>query len=261
LNAQDQDPDLKQYMNRLFNNLNIETDTLGLDSFILHPGEQVMAWSLPGLSDEGMTVTFSRATALAHEDRQFLTWEHPMVRETMEQVIDQESGNSAAISYRDPQLKPGQLLLEGVFVLHCIAPRSLQAGRFLPPTLIRILINDKGERLDSHFSCDELTDKGKPLDTRTIAPVVRQYRSTIRRLVGLAEKQAENVSPDLISQAAKHMMESYTAEIQRMVVLRRHNPNVREEEIEALQAQGLALHQHLQAATIKLDAVRLVVTL
>jgi ATP-dependent helicase HepA len=57
------------------------------------------------------------------------------------------------------------------------------------------------------------------------------------------------------------MMERYTEEIQRMVALRRHNPNVREEEIEALQAQGLALHRHLQAAALRLDALRLIVTL
>ncbi len=57
------------------------------------------------------------------------------------------------------------------------------------------------------------------------------------------------------------MMESYTSEIQRMVALKQYNPNVHDEEIEALQAQGLALHQHLQDSRLKLDAVRLVVTL
>lgn len=261
LDLQDRDPDLKQYMNRLFNSFNVETDPLGLDSFIIHPGEKVMAESFPGLNEEGMTVTFNRNTALSHEDRQFLTWEHPMVREAMELVLNQANGNSTAIGFKHPALAPGQLLLEALFVLHCVAPRNLQAGRFLPPTLIRILINEDGARLDAQLSCNELTDYGKPLDSQTLAPVARQYRKQIRKLVAIAEKQAETESPDLISQALHQMMESHTAEIQRLIALRRHNPNVRMEEIEALQAQGLALHQHLQAAGLRLDAVRLVVTL
>ena len=142
-----------------------------------------------------------------------------------------------------------------------MAPRSLQAGRFLPTTLIRVLINEKGERLDHLYSCAELTDGGRSLNVQTIAPVIRQYRQLIRKLAELAEKQAEQASPGLISQAVNQMMEHYTNEIQRMVALKRHNLNVRSEEIEALQAQGLALHEHLQAAGIRWDAVRLIVTL
>ncbi|MCU7858121.1 MAG: hypothetical protein KZQ79_20915 [Candidatus Thiodiazotropha sp. (ex Lucinoma borealis)] len=53
----------------------------------------------------------------------------------------------------------------------------------------------------------------------------------------------------------------YTQEIQRMMALKKHNPGVREEEIQLLQDQGMALHQHLQSARLRLDAIRMVVTL
>ncbi len=261
LTAQDHDPDLKVYLNRLFNSFNVESEVLGLDSFIVRPGEQVTANSFPGLNEEGLTLTLSRSTALAHEDRQFITWEHPMITEAMQLVVNQESGNSCAISFKHPDLEPGQLLLEGLFVLHSVAPRSLQAGRFLPPTLIRVLVNDQGHRLDHLYSCDELTDSGRPLEARTVAPVIRQYRQQIRKLANLAKNTAQQASPELINQVVNEMMEHYTDEIQRMVALKRHNPNVRTEEVEALQAQGLALHKHLQAAGIRWDAVRLIVTL
>ncbi len=261
LTTQDQDPDLKIYMNRLFNSFNVESEVLGLNSFIIRPGEQVTANSFPGLSDDGLTLTLSRSTALAHEDRQFITWEHPMVTEAMQLVVNQEAGNSCAIALKHPALASGQLLLEGLFVLHCVAPRSLQAGRFLPPTLIRVLVNEKGQRLEHLFSCDELTDGGRPLDAQTVAPVIRQYRQQIRNLASIAKQTAQQETPELINQAEKQMMEHYTDEIQRMIALQRHNPNVRTEEVEALQAQGLALHKHLQAAGIRWDAVRMIVTL
>ncbi|MDJ0807083.1 MAG: RNA polymerase-associated protein RapA [Gammaproteobacteria bacterium] len=261
LAAQDQDPALRSYLHRLFSSFNVESEDLGLESFTARPGEQVATNSLPGLNDEGLTLTLSRPTALAHEDRQFITWEHPLIRDAMQLVIDQETGNSCAIGFRHSELAPGQLLLEGLFLLHCVAPRSLQAGRFLPPTLIRVLINDQGERFEDRYGCSELTDSGQPLDAQTLAPVIRQYRQPIRRLTKAALDAAHQASPELIQGAVKRMMEHYTAEIQRMVALKRHNPNVRSEEIEALQAQGLALHEHLQAAGVRWDAVRLIVTL
>ncbi|MBL3528052.1 MAG: RNA polymerase-associated protein RapA [gamma proteobacterium endosymbiont of Lamellibrachia anaximandri] len=261
LYSQDQAPDLRNYMNRLFNSYGLESEELGLDSMIIRPGEQVLAGGFPGLLEEGMTLTYSRTTALAHEDRQLFTWEHPLVNSAMEMVIDQETGNSSAVGYKDNRIAAGQLLLEALYVVECIAPRSLQSGRFLPPTLIRVLVNDKGERLDHQISCNELTDQGKPLGSRTAAPVIRQFRNAIQKLVKLSEQKAQQQVPELIERAASEMMESYTSEIQRMVALKQYNPNVRDEEIEALQAQGLALHQHLQDSRLKLDAVRLVVTL
>jgi len=258
---QDRDPDLKVYLNRVFSSFNIDSEPLGLDSHFLRPGDEAVAGSLPGLDAEGSTVTFSRATALSHEDRRFLTWEHPLVRDSMQLILDQETGNSSAIGFHHPKLSAGQLLFEGLYVLDCAAPRRLQAGRFLPPTLIRILINERGLRYDAHLSCEELTDRGRPLDIRQLAPVLRHYRRTVQRLVEQAQQEAQKTVPERVGQAAESMMESYTEEIQRLVALRRHNPNVREEEIEALQAEGLALHRYLQAAALRLDALRLIVTL
>jgi ATP-dependent helicase HepA len=261
LHEQDQDPDLKNYLNRVFNSFNVETEPLGLDSHYLRPAAEAIAGSLPGLDAEGITVTFSRATALSHEDRQFLTWEHPLVRDSMQLIVNQESGNSTAITYRHPKLAAGQLLFEGLYILDCAAPRQLQAGRFLPPTPIRILINEQGMRFDAQLSCEQLTDRGQPLDIQNLAPVLRHYRSTIQHLVEQAQQEAAMAVPELIERALKAMMETYTTEIQRLVALRRHNPNIREEEIEALQTQGLALQRHLQAAALRLDALRLIVTL
>jgi len=77
LEVQDRDPALRQYVNRLFDSFNVESEPLGLDSQIIRPGEPAAGEGLPGLDEEGLTLTFSRTTALAHEDREFLTWEHP----------------------------------------------------------------------------------------------------------------------------------------------------------------------------------------
>jgi ATP-dependent helicase HepA len=260
LRQQDSSPELKRYLEQLFDSYNIDTEPLGR-GLILRPGEQVIAGSLPGLSDDGVTVTFERSDALAHEDRQFLTWEHPLVTDAMEQVVKQQTGNSAAIAVRHPELKGGQLLLESLFVLESLAPRPLHAERFLPATLIRTLLNLKGRRLDGEIDCQTLTEAAQPLEPQQMRPVLQTYRAAIQKLLAQAQAAAQAEVPPLIGAAVARMMTEYTEEIQRMTALRRHNPGVREAEIQLLQAQGADLHKHLQQARLRLDAVRLVVTL
>ncbi len=257
---QDRSPVLKTYLDALFDSYNVDTEPLG-EGLILKPGDQVIAGNLPGLPEDGLSITFDRNDALAHEDRQFITWEHPLVTGAMEQVVEQQTGNSAVIAVRHPALKAGQLLLESLFVVESLAPRQLHVGRFLPPTLIRTLLNVKGRRLDTEIDCQSLTSAAQPLEPQQLRPVLQTYRETIQALMTAAETAAQSEGQPLIDRAVKQMMTEYTEEIQRMGALRRHNPGVREAEIRLLQAQGGELHRHLQQARLRLDAVRLVVTL
>jgi ATP-dependent helicase HepA len=261
LREQDQSHHLRDYLEQLFNSYNIDTEELGEAGIILRPGEQVIAGSLPGLPSEGMTATYSRSDALAHEERQLLTWEHPLVTGAMEHVIGQQTGNSAALACKHPKLKPGQLLLEYLFVVESLAPRKLHVARFLPPTLIRVLLDSNTKRWDQLVDCDDLLAHAQPLETQSLLPVIDSYRQQIRAMIKQAETAAHSSMEPLKNRAINEMMEHYTEEIQRMMALRKHNPGIREEEIRLIQDQGIALHKHLKAAKVRLDAVRLVVTL
>ncbi|MEJ2610946.1 MAG: RNA polymerase-associated protein RapA [Candidatus Thiodiazotropha sp.] len=261
LREQDSSNELAGYMDRLFNSYNIDTEELGEAGLILHPGEQVIAGNLPGLPVDGLTATYSRKDALAHEERQFLTWEHPLVNGTMEQIIGQQTGNSTALACKHPQLKKGQLLSECLFVVECPAPRKLQVGRFLPPTLSRILIDSRGKRLDHLIDCDTLLENAQGLESQNLKAVLNSYRRQIREMINRAEDIANMQVEGIVKQAVARMMTDFTHEIQRMQALKKHNPSVRNEEIQLIQEQGMSLHQHLQAARLRLDAVRLIVTL
>jgi ATP-dependent helicase HepA len=63
----------------------------------------------------------------------------------------------------------------------------------------------------------------------------------------------------LIREALRRMMEDYTSEIGRLQALRLVNPNLREQEIQDLQEEGLRLHRHLQASQLRLDALRVLI--
>jgi ATP-dependent helicase HepA len=123
------------------------------------------------------------------------------------------------------------------------------------------MIDAKGTRFDHLVDCDTLLEHAQELDRKALLPVISSYRQQLRSLIAAAEKAAANLVDAQVKQSAAKMMKYYTAEIQRMQALKKHNPSVRSEEIELLQQQGLALHQQLQSTRLRLDAIRLVVTL
>jgi ATP-dependent helicase HepA len=260
LEQQDESKELNEYLNRLFDSYNIETEPLGAAGMVLKPGEQVIAGTLPGLPDDGLTVTLDRRDALSHEERQFLTWEHPLVYQAMDQILSQQTGNASAVIAQLPELGKGQLLLEALFVVECPAPRPLQVNRFLPPTLERVLIDSRGKRWDQQIPCDALMQQAQGMEAVQLQAVLKHYRALIEQLLDHSETQAREVIERLSKQAIHRMTEHYAHEIQRLQALKKHNPSVRQEEIEILQDHGIALHHHLQKTRLKLDAVRLVVT-
>lgn len=44
------------------------------------------------LKEEGVTVTFDRDLALAREDLEFLTWDHPIVRNGIDLIVSGDIG-------------------------------------------------------------------------------------------------------------------------------------------------------------------------
>ena len=56
------------------------------------------------------------------------------------------------------------------------------------------------------------------------------------------------------------MLTAMTLELKRLAALRKVNPNVRKEELDQLKANALEMHESIQSARLRLDAVRVIVT-
>ncbi|HYQ73169.1 MAG TPA: RNA polymerase-associated protein RapA, partial [Gammaproteobacteria bacterium] len=113
--AADAEPGLAAYLERLFDTYGIDTEPHSPHSLVIRPGDHMLTGDFPGLRPEGMTVTFDRQTALANEDRQFLTWEHPLVSGAMEMILSNEPGNTAMCTLKYAAVEPGTLLLECLY--------------------------------------------------------------------------------------------------------------------------------------------------
>ena len=256
--AQGNEKEVAQYLDAVFDNLGIETEVHSSTSQVIRPSEHVRA-SLPGLSEDGMTVTYHRATALANEDMQYLSWEHPLVIAAMDTIASSEMGNTSLVSIKHQSLQPGTLLLECGYLLESASSKRLDTARFLPEVEIRILIDQKGRRLDSHLSEAWLEQAQKSINQQIADQVVKSQLTLLKAMLSATDKLATQLVPPLLEEATQRAKREYQQEIDRLLALQQINPNIRDEEIEQLRSEQQHILQRLDATVAQLDTLRVIV--
>ncbi len=251
--------ELLEYLEELFDAFGVDMEEHSARAIIIRPGTH-MQQPFPGLPEDGLTFTCHRETALANEDMQFFTWEHPLVLRGMEMVLSGEHGNTAVTAMKHPAVRPGTLLLECIYVLESASTRMAQSGRYLPPSTLRVVVDAQG-----HDHADELTETAllthtTPVESQTARQIVRTYQQQLRDLHVLGEEVARRRIPELLEQAIGRTRQTLDREIGRMRALRRINANVREEELHYLERRRETTERAIASASLRLDAQRVIVT-
>jgi ATP-dependent helicase HepA len=256
--AQDADAQLHDYIEQLVDCYGLELEPHSSGSHILRPGEHMHS-HFPGLRDEGITFTCDRAIALANEDREFFSWEHPLITAAMEMVPASETGNTAMTTVKYKGVAPGTLMLECLYTLDTVSSDVLQTRRYLPATTIRLLVDQYGKDHSSALSHKEINDRREAIPADTAIRIIRGYTQQLRESLVNCEALANRQSPALISSAREQSTHILVNEIERLQALAQVNPNVRTEEIEFMELQREALTIALDSASFRLDALRVVV--
>jgi ATP-dependent helicase HepA len=260
IQQQDEDTRLVDFMTRLCDSFGVEFEGHSEHSYVIRPGDHMQVHHFPELKEEGVTVTFDRDTALVHEDRMFMSWEHPMVTGGLDLLLGSERGNAALSVCKIPGLKTGEILLEVIYNVECVAPSHLQVNRFLPPSVMRLLINSRNEDLSNKYSVEQLPGLPVDLGKQTIVQIISSQQDKLRQMLSQAEHLAEQQLPSLVISAIDSMENELTQDMQRLGALQQVNPNVRQEEINAVQEQQRQLKQYMQSARLHQDAIRLIIS-
>jgi len=250
---------LSDYMAAYWDAFGLEHEAGPGRSTVLRPGTHMLNDHYPGMGSEPVTVTFERGDALAHEDRQFLTWEHPMVRGSMEMLCSGELGGAAVSVCSHPDYRTGTVFLEVLCVVECTAPPGLEIQRYLPPTCLRFLLDAQGEDRADQLAHAQLQGLCLAHNRKLLDSVIKSQTGRIKPLLQRAEVLAQAGSDRIAASARRQMDEELETERQRLAALARVNPSVREDEIERLAARRQRLAAHLQQTGVRLDAVRVIV--
>ncbi|MDK2749175.1 MAG: RNA polymerase-associated protein RapA [Halomonas meridiana] len=258
----DEDPALPRYVERALDIFGVDSQEIGNGLLYLQPSQHMLD-GLPGLvkGEEGFSATYSRAQALARDDVQRLSWEHPLLREMMGRILDGTMGNTALALLRHPAIPSGRLMAELVFRTHCPAPKSLHLNRFLPPTAVRVLLDESGANLTSKISFTGLGKNLQKVNKSLARDLIKSRHDQLRELLTQGEGEAERELPSIVEAAETRMRAQLDAELARLTALAEHNPAVRSEELEALKQERQALSNAIENTRLRLDSVRVIITI
>ncbi|TNG94393.1 RNA polymerase-associated protein RapA [Pasteurellaceae bacterium USgator11] len=252
--------DLIQFSLNLFDIIGLEQEDLGEKSIAIHPTGHMLVPDFPGLKEDGSTVTFDRQLALAREELEFLTWDHPMIRNGIDLIAAGDIGKSAVAVLVNKALPAGTLLLELIYVVEVQAPPALQLNRFLPPTPIRLLLDNKGNDLAEQVAFTALQRQLKPMGKNIANKIVKMTRSAVEQGLQQGEKLIVAKAQRLIDEAKMSAEQQLNSEYQRLTALQAVNKNIRQDEVIALEQLQQQSLQQLQQATWRLDSLRLIVS-
>ncbi len=251
---------LWQYMEEVFDCFGVESEYHSEGCAILQAGQAQRVSHFPHIPEDGVVITINREIALAREDMQYLSWEHPMVISAMDLVLSDNVGNAAISVVKHVDLPAGMYLLECLFLIECSAPHNLQLSRYLPATPIRILLSQKQQDLTEQILHNDLLDRVNNLEIEQITAFIGEERTNINAMLAMAEQIAESKMQDVINQANTQMLQAFAREIRRLSALARVNLGIKEEEIEVLKDKAIESHGYINDAKLRLDAVRFIIS-
>ncbi len=258
--AQDEDASLSQYMEIAFDCFGVHVEEHRTGSYFIQPSEHMTA-SFHGLTDEGMAITYSRAVALANEDLRFLTWEHPMVIYAMDRVLGDETGNAVVTAIKHPDIQPGTLFLESLFIAETGGQHMQQSKRYLPPTMVRTFLDEQETNEYSSLEHHEINQYLVPVTAEIAKQVIQLKNESIKDLITTSEHQAEELMLTIVAQAQEKTKQAFMLEIERLKALHEINPSVREEEIHFFQQLLEDLSAAFKTTHLRLDALRVIVAI
>ncbi|MBN1129334.1 MAG: hypothetical protein JXA71_10125, partial [Chitinispirillaceae bacterium] len=219
-------------------------------TFILNT-EYLTDHSFPLPRAETPVVTFDPSTALVREEVEFLTIDHPLVRDGLALFLSGGRGSSVIARSDAPEAPP--LLLEAVYIVECIAPAHLQSNRFLPPEPITVRVDHTLRDRTAELEHAAFLDRVKAM--RPIPGLDEKVKPMLEQAASLATLYLRR----RIEEALGNIDRLYCHEIERSARLRGRSGLNPGDETAYLEEQRRALTEHVGNARVRLDALRVVV--
>ncbi|MCW8964061.1 MAG: RNA polymerase-associated protein RapA [Gammaproteobacteria bacterium] len=255
----DAEYNLPPFMEQVFDLFGLDSEEHSDNRQVVRPGDHMIGGHFPHVQEDGTLITFQRETALVHEDTQFLTWDHPMVTGAIDMVTSGEFGNSGLSVIHHDKLPAGTSLLELLYRIDCPSPAHLPTRKYIKQATVRLLLNTEGKNLASHFPHESLTDIAMQIDRQVASQAIKAQADQINELISDSRQMAESRLQTIIENASQVLGMEMQEEIQRLTVLKKHNPNISDADIEQLHESHKEINHLLSMSSIKLDAIRLIV--
>ena len=247
------------FMLAFWDRFGVNNEVLDENRWFIRASEHMRIPGLPGLPEDGITVTFDRVTALNFEDVDFLSWDHPMVQAALELLSTDDFGSTCVAQMKNTAIPAGSWFLELDFTNTVTAPAKTAAQEFCPQGNLRLLLDSQGRELSDKVSRELLDQQASFLDKKTARQILKQLRGPAQDLIHGAQDQARSWQERLVKAQQEKISETLQRELKRLEALKDVNPSVRESEIEALKERQATLLAATEQPQLSLTAIRILV--
>jgi ATP-dependent helicase HepA len=248
----DADHRLRDWVSRVFDRFGVvdeQIDVMGRER--IRAGEMMFVDAFPGLPNDEMGATWRRTLALAREDLQFLSSDHPLVDGALGIMLDGDEGRAAVAAW--PEAPMNAVILQCLFVLDPSGPADLELHRYVPITAIEVMIDVKGRTVEASIGA---LRKAGPDVTEKLQPL---FEGRVPLLLEEAQGRASAVARPIVEEGLRTARAMLGEQQQRLVELRRVNPTLPEAEVERHARRVARTLRAISDAEVHLDAVRVIV--
>ncbi len=257
IKGHDEEHDLIHFMNEIFSELGVDIEDLNDTVFYIKPSDNMYVPHFPGLSIEGLRITYDRKTARLREDVEFLTWDHPLVIGAIDLILSNSLGN-ASVMMRKKSGAASKTFLECFYTAQLVAPKEYSPERFFPLATIRILIDSSCEDFSEKWNHEEISEKIVQATPEFILKAKSIPKLALQKILIRSHELAKIKSRSLIESARLEMNTFLTEEQGRLMELMKINPSVRQEEIESFTLQKESLNDCFLKIDLTLDSLRII---
>ena len=248
--------ELNDFIDLFTDAFGIEVADLGDDCITLAPGDHMLVPDMPHLPEDGFSATTRRDIALARDDVQFLSWEHPFIDQALELITSSTMGNTAVGYVEAHEHNTGDCYVQLQFTAHCPAPKHLGIERYLPADAMHLTFTPAG---DLKVNEPELASFVLPVPKRgTARGLVEQKTAEIKPLIHKLEKLGGNQLDKMIQRATDRAETAYHDRLQRLRAMVEQNPNIPAQLIRDVEQEEVEVVKALAEAQLRMDSIRLV---
>ncbi len=249
--SDDEQSNLKEILLNIFDNSHIDTEFTGAQNIIISPQENCPFSFINSLRDDKATITFDRKQASLREDLEFISWDHPWIKDIVDDLEASGNAFTSCALFKDKTYKNGQVFVETFYQVKADGPGRLELNRYLAPQTRHYTISDELKNLSKTIDLDDMRDNNEFIKKDMAQEIIKMKWPEIVKAVSLGEKLAAHTSKEVIEQSVLDMMDKTKRELARYKSLE-IVPGSYQSEINALSQNAKESASYLQSAKPKL---------
>jgi ATP-dependent helicase HepA len=248
---------LQDYLDMATEACGLHLEELSRDVYFIRPNDNMLIPSYPALDSEGFSFTKDRDLALVRDDLKYLTWEHPLVRGTIDLFSQSEIGNMSAVTHNGAL--GADVFFEFIFKLECVGSESSEITRFLPITPVRVLLNSKSIDMTAKIpksKLDQLVDASVSSESKV--QISKIPKAAFNEFLKKAAMLANDRSKKYKTMGQEALGIFCKGEIGRLESLKKSNSLIKDSDIKPWKDFYESSKSNIENATISIDSIRVI---